>query len=63
MSIKETVNSAKSGWMAGGGPEGDILISSRVRVARNLKEYAFPHLLELEKSEQVISAVHWALEN
>lgn len=63
MSIKETVNSAKSGWMMGGGPEGDILISSRVRIARNLKGFAFPHLLELEKSEQVISAVQLALEN
>jgi protein arginine kinase len=62
MSIKETVNSAKSGWMAGGGPDGDVLVSSRVRVARNLKGYAFPHLLELEKAEQVIYGVQLALE-
>jgi protein arginine kinase len=32
-------------------------------VARNLKGYAFPHLLELEKAEQVIYAVQFALEN
>ncbi len=63
MGIKETVNSAKSGWMEGDGPDGDILISSRVRVARNLKGYAFPHLLDQEKAEQVIYAVQLALEN
>jgi len=63
MAIKETVNSAKSGWMEGDGPDGDILISSRVRVARNLKGYAFPHLLDQEKAEQVIYAVQLALES
>jgi len=63
MTIKETVNSAKSGWMEGNGPDGDILISSRVRVARNLNGYAFPHLLDQEKAEQVIYAVQLALEN
>ncbi|WP_041284728.1 protein arginine kinase [Desulfoscipio gibsoniae] len=63
MGIKETMNSAKSGWMAGGGPEGDILISSRVRVARNLKGYAYPHLLDQEKAEQVIHAVQLALDS
>jgi len=63
VTIKETVNSAKSGWMEGNGPDGDILISSRVRVARNLNGYAFPHLLDQEKAEQVIYAVQLALEN
>ncbi len=63
MTIKETVNSAKSGWMKGDGPDGDILISCRVRVARNLKGYAFPHLLDQEKAEQVIYAVQLASEN
>ncbi|WP_347489898.1 protein arginine kinase [Desulfoscipio sp. XC116] len=63
MGIKETVNSARSGWMVGGGPEGDILISSRIRVARNLKGYAYPHLLDMEKAEKVIHAVQLALGN
>ena len=63
ITIKETVQNPQSGWMKGDGPEGDILISSRVRVARNLQEYAFPHLLQLEKAEQVIYAVGLALQD
>ena len=30
-------------WMRRGGREGDIVISSRVRLARNLRPYEFPH--------------------
>ena len=29
-------------WMKGKGPEGDVVLSSRVRLARNLKDYKFP---------------------
>lgn len=63
MSIRETVNSAGSAWMEAGGPEGDIVISSRVRVARNLKGYPFPHLLDGEKADEIIHATELALEN
>ena len=31
-------------WMRRGGREGDVVLSSRVRLARNLKRYTFPHL-------------------
>jgi protein arginine kinase len=30
-------------WMRRGGREGDVVLSSRVRLARNLKRYEFPH--------------------
>ncbi|SFR09375.1 protein arginine kinase [Desulfoscipio geothermicus] len=63
MGIKKTVNSARSGWMGAGAPEGDIVVSSRIRIARNLHGYSFPHLLDREKAEQVIHAVQLALEN
>ena len=33
MSIRETVNSARSGWIRADSPAGDIVVSSRVRVA------------------------------
>lgn len=62
MGIKETVNNAGSAWMEAGGPEGDIAISSRVRVARNLKGYPFPHLLDAEKAGEIIHAAKLALE-
>ncbi len=63
MAIKDTVNNAGSAWMKSGGPEGDIVLSSRVRVARNLKGYPFPHLLDRDKAEQIIHATQLALEN
>ncbi|MBF7082818.1 protein arginine kinase [Desulfallas sp. Bu1-1] len=63
MSIKETVNIARSGWMEPGAPAGDIVVSSRVRVARNLSGFSFPHLLDREKAEQVIHGVQLALDN
>jgi protein arginine kinase len=63
MSIRETVNNPHSHWMDGTGPESDIVISSRVRVARNLAHLPFPHLLTREKAEDVIHAVQTAIEN
>lgn len=63
MSLKEAVNNARSHWMDGEGPDADIVISSRVRVARNLAGIPFPHILNTEKSEEVIQAVRLAIEN
>ncbi|RJQ25662.1 MAG: protein arginine kinase [Peptococcaceae bacterium] len=61
MSIKETVSSAHSKWMDGFAPESDVVISSRVRAARNLEQFPFPHLLDEEKAAQVINAVREAV--
>ncbi|WP_281883957.1 protein arginine kinase [Paenibacillus sp. YYML68] len=45
---------ALSDWMKGNGPESDIVISSRVRVARNLRQYPFPMLATNQQSEEVL---------
>jgi protein arginine kinase len=63
MALKDTVSSAYSNWMKGSGPENDIVISSRIRVARNLSHFAFPHMLSVDRAEEVIHAVALALEN
>lgn len=63
MSLRETVNNPFSYWMRGGAPEGDVVISSRIRVARNLAQYPFPHLLSQEQADQVIHAVGLAVNN
>jgi len=63
MPLKETVNNAHSRWMDADGPDADIVISSRVRVARNLAGMPFPHLLNADKSAEVIHAVRMAVEN
>ena len=38
------VSQALSAWMRGSGPEGDIVLGSRIRLARNLKGIPFPAL-------------------
>ncbi len=63
MSLKDTLSSAHSHWMDAEGPESDIVVSSRVRVARNLAGIPFPHLLSPEKAGEVIHAVRLAVKN
>lgn len=62
MAFKQIISEAHSRWMDGQGAESDIVISSRIRVARNLKNMPFPHLLSQEQSEQVIYTVKEAIE-
>lgn len=51
-----------SKWTEGKGENADIVISTRVRLARNLDNYPFPHLLSKEKQEEVIKMVSKVLE-
>lgn len=62
MSIKESVNNAHSHWMDAGGPEADVVISSRVRAARNLTNLPFPHLLSESDAKEITNSVRVALE-
>ncbi|MFZ5651282.1 MAG: protein arginine kinase [Bacillota bacterium] len=63
MSIKDTVNNSHSHWMEAGGPESDVVVSSRVRVARNIVNLPFPHLLSEAAAREVVHAVTLAVEN
>jgi len=62
MPLKKTINSSYSPWMDADGPESGVVISSRIRVARNLAGIPFPHLLNNSKAEDVIHAVRLAVE-
>lgn len=62
MTLRQIVSEAHSRWMDGQGADADIVISSRIRVARNLTGYPFPHLLSGSQADQVISAVKEAVE-
>ncbi len=42
MSIEDLLDKPLTPWMAGGGPDGDIVLTSRVRLARNLEGIPFP---------------------
>src|ERR1035437_367164 len=48
-------------WYLSKGPDWDVVLSSRVRLARNLEGYSFPHLMEdrsrILVREQLIEAI------
>lgn len=43
ISVNKLFSDPLQPWMKGGGPEGDIILSSRVRLARNLEGVPFPN--------------------
>lgn len=48
-------------WMKESAPESDIVISSRIRIARNLAEAPFPYLLDDEGGAEVVKQVYQAV--
>ncbi len=48
-------------WLRGGGPESDIVISSRIRLARNLADYPFVRRCPDSDREQIEQLVHSAI--
>lgn len=49
--------SPTSKWMEGSGPYADIVITSRIRLARNIREVPFPHVLDAEGQKRVVMQV------
>ena len=45
-------------WFEQNGPEGDVVISSRVRLARNLKDYNFSLKLDTPDAHKMIGERH-----
>ncbi len=52
-----------SKWMEGFGPEADIVVSSRIRLARNLEKYPFPHRISAEQAKRVVEIIQNALKH
>ncbi|WP_309121778.1 protein arginine kinase [Paenibacillus sp.] len=48
---------AVSSWMQADGPDSDIVISSRIRIARNVSNEPFPMLATNQQSEEVLNRV------
>jgi len=46
-----------SEWLKGSGPNSDIVISSRIRLARNLDKIPFPHWADKKQSEDVLNKI------
>lgn len=51
------------GWYIEKGPESDVVMSSRVRLARNFRDYPFPFKMKREEGEKVIQKVKDAVFN
>lgn len=49
-----------SEWLKGSGPNSDIVISSRIRLARNLAKVPFPHWANKKQSQEVLDTVKGA---
>ena len=44
-------------WLKGEGPEMDVVITSRTRLARNFSDYRFPHLASDDELKSIIQEV------
>ncbi|RSL29752.1 protein arginine kinase [Salibacterium salarium] len=58
MSHEHFISKAISPWMKSGpGPDGDIVLSTRVRLARNLENYPFPIVASNDSAEALLETV------
>lgn len=57
MSLERFIKYAVSDWMKGEGPDSDIVISSRIRLARNENAIPFPLIATEEQLENVVQDV------
>ncbi|BCJ87369.1 protein arginine kinase [Effusibacillus dendaii] len=60
MSVSEFLHKSPK-WMKEEGPESDIVISTRIRIARNLARYPFPVLLTEGDADAIIELVRKAI--
>ena len=44
-------------WLEGLGQDEDVVVSTRLRVARNIKNYKFPHLMNIEEADRLTDEV------
>ncbi|WP_110925975.1 protein arginine kinase [Bacillus massiliglaciei] len=57
MSLEKFMENALSSWLSTDGPANDIVLSSRVRLARNLNNFSFPTIFSEEEGKAVIELV------
>ncbi|MGI6643012.1 MAG: protein arginine kinase [Bacillota bacterium] len=59
--LETIISSPSSPWMDGTGSLADVVISSRVRLARNLRDVPFPHRLEETQAKEVQARIFGAI--
>lgn len=57
MTIERFLNDAVTPWMRAEGPDADIVLTSRIRLARNLKDFPFPIKSTAANSKKVIETI------
>jgi len=62
VSLRDIFSKTLSQWMRGTGAESDIVLGSRVRLARNLTDVAFPSVADDEQKKHVVKQAKSALE-
>src|SRR5687767_8060844 len=62
VSLERFINQAVSSWMSEEGPDSDIVLSSRIRLARNFENYKFPPLLSHEEAQAIIAKMEEILQ-
>lgn len=60
MQLNDLLNHT-SEWLKGAGPNSDIVISSRIRLARNLDKVPFPHWASKKQSEETLKTIMEAI--
>jgi protein arginine kinase len=60
---RETIDDLLPDWVKSEGEAGDVVISSRVRLARNLKGFPFPNYADEQKLAQINAAIKAAVQN
>ncbi len=61
MGIENLMEPSNIKWISSPGPDSDIVISSRVRLARNISDIPFPHLLPEQEAKTIIKDVYETL--
>ncbi|MGP7819244.1 protein arginine kinase [Niallia sp. 01092] len=61
MSLEKFINKARTSWMCSEGPDSDIVLTSRIRLARNIKKIKFPILFSNEEAAEVIQTIRTQL--
>jgi protein arginine kinase len=62
MSLQRFLNEAVNPWMKADGPDADIVLTSRIRLARNLRDYPFPIASSYENSSEVAKYINKSIE-
>ncbi|MBX5465337.1 MAG: protein arginine kinase [Clostridia bacterium] len=61
MSLERLLRGQGGSWLTASGPAADVVVSSRVRLARNLRRHPFPPRLTPAEAQRVVDEVRGAL--